>query len=528
MTGTLLRTEQLACRFGGLVAVAGVDISVQRGDVQGLIGPNGAGKTTFLNLISGHVRPSGGAIFFDGKNLEALAPQQRAASGIRRTFQNLRLFREMTALENVMVGLHADTESEIFHSLARGERQRREEREIVQRARSALDFVGLAGCDNLVAGALPYGHQRLLEIARAFVAKPKLMLLDEPAAGLNGAEAGRLVGLIRRIQAAGVTVILVEHHMEVVMRACDRVAVLNYGQKLADGSPAEIREHSGVIEAYLGARRRSSARRADVGQITAPADRKSAMLRLSGVHVKYGKIPALRGLDMDVDAGEIVALIGTNGAGKSTTLKTISGLVSPSAGNVELNGQSLAGLTPEQRVELGIVQVPEGRRIFPRLTVDENLLVGAYPARTRADERQARERAYSLFPRLAERRRQAGGSLSGGEQQMLAFARAMMAQPLLLLLDEPSLGLAPILVEEVAAAIGRFQRDGATILLVEQNAELALSVASRGFVIETGRIVLTGSGPNLLENPKVWASYLGQGDWEAAPGNGRREPASLN
>jgi branched-chain amino acid transport system ATP-binding protein len=336
---------------------------------------------------------------------------------------------------------------------------------------------------------------------------------------LNGVEAGRLVGLIRRIQDTGVTVILVEHHMEVVMRACDQITVLNYGKKLADGSPTDIRDHSGVIEAYLGTRRLLSARRADAGQTQMPTTH--ALLRLSGLHVKYGEISALRGLDVDVNAGEIVALIGTNGAGKSTTLKAISGLISPSAGSIELNGQSLAGLVPEQRVELGIVQVPEGRRIFPRLTVDENLLVGAYPARARAGERQARERVYSLFPRLAERRRQAGGSLSGGEQQMLAFARAMMAQPLLLLLDEPSLGLAPILVEEVAAAISRFHRDGATILLVEQNAELALTLASRGFVIETGRIVLSGSGPNLLENPKVWASYLGQGDWEAATGNGR-------
>jgi branched-chain amino acid transport system ATP-binding protein len=217
---------------------------------------------------------------------------------------------------------------------------------------------------------------------------------------------------------------------------------------------------------------------------------------------------------MQVNAGEIVALIGANGAGKSTTLKAISGLVPLSSGAIALNGRSLAGLSPEQRVELGIIHVPEGRRIFPRLTVDENLQVGAYPARARAAERQARDRVYSLFPRLAERRRQAGASLSGGEQQMLAFGRAMMAQPVVLLLDEPSLGLAPILVEEVASAIERFYRDGATVLLVEQNAELALGLATRGFVIETGRIVLTETGSNLLENPKVWASYLGQEDWE--------------
>jgi branched-chain amino acid transport system ATP-binding protein len=250
----LLRTEQLTCRFEGLIALDAVSLSVRAGDVHGIIGPNGAGKTTFLNLVSGHIRQTGGSVFFNGADLGAMPPERRAARGIRRTFQNLRLFREMTALENVMVGLHADTGSEIFHSLIRTKKQKQEEWEIAERSREALDFVGLAGSGDMVAGRLPYGHQRLLEIARAFVARPKLVLLDEPAAGLNGAEAGRLVGLIRRIQAAGVTVMLVEHHTEVVMRACDHITVLNYGKTLADGSPAYIRDHSGVIEAYLGAK----------------------------------------------------------------------------------------------------------------------------------------------------------------------------------------------------------------------------------------------------------------------------------
>ena len=215
-----------------------------------------------------------------------------------------------------------------------------------------------------------------------------------------------------------------------------------------------------------------------------------------------------------VAAGEIVALIGSNGAGKSTTLKTISGLVRPSAGTIEFQGEDITGLSPEDIVARGIVQVPEGRRVFPRLTVQQNLAAGAYSPRAHGKEKSTRERVFALFPRLYERRRQLAGSLSGGEQQMLAFGRAMMAQPVLLLLDEPSLGLAPIVIEEVAKAIEHFRADGVTVLLVEQNAELALTLATRGYVIETGNIVLADSSARLLQNPQVWASYLGQEDWE--------------
>jgi len=238
------------------------------------------------------------------------------------------------------------------------------------------------------------------------------------------------------------------------------------------------------------------------------------VLSLRGLHVAYGVTPAVRGIDLDVAAGEVVALVGANGAGKSTTLKTISGLVRATSGTVAFQGRPIGGLAPEAIVDLGIVHVPEGRRVFPRLSVEQNLQVGAHALRGRSQAGATRDRVYDSFPRLRERRRQAAGSLSGGEQQMLAFGRAMMAQPLLLLLDEPSLGLAPIMVEEVARGIERFRDDGVTILLVEQNAELALTLATRGYVIETGAIVLTDTSERLRRDPKIWASYLGQEDWE--------------
>jgi branched-chain amino acid transport system ATP-binding protein len=238
------------------------------------------------------------------------------------------------------------------------------------------------------------------------------------------------------------------------------------------------------------------------------------MLRLDNISAGYGAVTALRNVDIAVDAGEVVALIGSNGAGKSTTLRAISGLLRPTGGAIEFQGEAITELSPEQIVARGIVHVPEGRRVFPRLSVDQNLTVGAYSPRAHGKEKATRKRVFELFPRLYERRRQLAGSLSGGEQQMLAFGRAMMAQPVLLMLDEPSLGLAPVIVGEIARAIDHFRESGVTILLVEQNAELALTLATRGYVIETGSIVLADSSDSLLENPKVWASYLGEQEWE--------------
>ena len=252
MPEALLEAVALSRRFGGLVAVDAVDFSVRAGAIHGLIGPNGAGKTTLLNLIAAALPASGGRLRFRGEDITRWGPARRARAGIRRTFQNLKLFSEMTALQNASLGLHAGTRAGIFAALVSTPGQRREEREIADGARRALEFVGLAAQADVVAAKLPYGHRRLLEIARAIAAQPALLLLDEPAAGLNATEAVNLAGLIRRIQALGTTVVLVEHHMDVVMTVCDTITVLNYGRKLAQGAPLEIQRSPEVIEAYLG------------------------------------------------------------------------------------------------------------------------------------------------------------------------------------------------------------------------------------------------------------------------------------
>jgi branched-chain amino acid transport system ATP-binding protein len=234
------------------------------------------------------------------------------------------------------------------------------------------------------------------------------------------------------------------------------------------------------------------------------------LLEVNDVHTYYGSIHALRGVSLHIDEGEVVTLIGSNGAGKSTMLKTISGLIHPRQGTIALRGRRIDRLPPHQIVRLGICQAPEGRRIFPALTVAENLEMGAFTRHDRAQMARDRERVFALFPRLKERLRQRAGTLSGGEQQMLAIGRALMAAPSVLLLDEPSMGLAPVLVDAIFDAIREINRQGTTVMLVEQNASLALSVATRGYVLQSGRIVLHDTAGKLQQNPHVRRAYLGE------------------
>jgi branched-chain amino acid transport system ATP-binding protein len=238
----------------------------------------------------------------------------------------------------------------------------------------------------------------------------------------------------------------------------------------------------------------------------------AALLELQNVHTYYGHIHALKGVDLTVNQGEVVTLVGANGAGKSTTLRTISGIVKPRQGKVILNGRDITGMKPHEVAALGVGHVPEGRRIFPLLTVRENLDVGAWNLKNRAEIEAHMEQVFVLFPRLKERLSQKGGTLSGGEQQMLAIGRALMTMPRLLLLDEPSMGLAPVLVESIFEIIQRINEQGTTILLVEQNALMALEVAQRGYVLQTGQVVLHAPAQEMMQDESVRKAYLGEGE----------------
>jgi branched-chain amino acid transport system ATP-binding protein len=237
----------------------------------------------------------------------------------------------------------------------------------------------------------------------------------------------------------------------------------------------------------------------------------NAVLELTGVEIAYGGIQAVKGIDLHVDRGELVCLIGTNGAGKTTTLKGITGLQPVKSGTVRYAGENVTGRPSFELVRMGLAMVPEGRGVFGALTIEENLAMGAYARSDKAGIREDVERVFELFPRLEERRRQTAGTLSGGEQQMLAMARALMSKPKLLLLDEPSMGLAPLMVQKVFETVMRVSREGVTILLIEQNAKLALEVSHRGYVMESGAITLAGPAKTLLHDPAVRAAYLGEG-----------------
>jgi len=520
----LLRLDSVQRHFGGVHAVDGVTLEVEKGSIQGLIGPNGAGKTTLVNVITGYVPFESGNAWLESDQLKGLPAHRIAGLGVARTFQNIRLFKDLSAAENVVVGMHSRRSDDTLAQLGTLPVFRRDQRARLNEAHRLMETAGLdpGEVGSRAAGTLPYGDQRRLEIARALALQPRLLILDEPAAGMNPSEKQGIRELIERLNQDGLTILLIDHDMQLVMGVCKRVAVLNFGRKIADGTPEEVSTDAGVIKAYLGTgseREVSSAPGAtgveEVAEVIqasggkAAAEPATAILDVHELSVSYGSVNAVRAASLRVAAGEVVALIGANGAGKTTILSALSGLVRPSSGTAVFDGLDLITAKPSAIVRHGLIHVPEGREIFGRQTVLENLELAMWARRDRAAAGNQIAAVMKRFPILGERKNMRAGTLSGGEAQMLAIARGLLAKPRLLLLDEPSLGLAPQMVDEVFSAIEEIHQDGTTILLVEQNALRALAIADRAYVLETGQILLSGRGDDLLHNPAVRRAYLG-------------------
>ena len=494
-----LKVEGLTMQFGGVRAVDSLSFTAARASVTSLIGPNGAGKSTALNMLSGFYRATRGGFSLGDRVLTGRPALRIARLGLARTYQTSLLFASLGVADNVALAM---TRGRLGGLLGAARLRSPAAR---RRALALLAWCGYTGPADKLAGDLAHVDRRLVEIARALALDPDFVLLDEPAAGLSREDKARLATLLRRIADTGLGVLIVEHDMALVMGISDQIVVLDAGRHLATGTPDAVRANREVQQAYLGESFGAPEAAADAAART-PGEE---MLGVNALVTGYGGEPVLHGIDLQVRRGEVVALLGANGAGKSTLMRALSGLHRPlHAGGIHFDGADLTQAGTEAIVALGMVLVPEGRQVFPELSVLDNIRLGAF---LRQDEREARvESMLQRFPRLRERLHQRAGLLSGGEQQMLAIARALMAQPRILLLDEPSLGLAPKVIADLFAALDQLRREGMTILLVDQMAGLALALADRAYVMENGRMVAQGTAAEIAADGALAAAYLGE------------------
>jgi branched-chain amino acid transport system ATP-binding protein len=497
--GASLMAAGLGVAFGGLRAVDGLDFTARGGQVTSIIGPNGAGKTTVLNLICGFYPADRGAVSLGDAVLTGRPAHAVARAGIGRTYQTSQLFARMSVLDNLLIALRRGR----LGSLAGALFGRRHDGALRAIAESLLAYVGYTGPREAAAGELSHVDKRLVEVARALAIQPAVVMLDEPTAGLGHADTERVERLLRDIVATGVAVVLIEHDVKLVMNVSDHVVVLDAGKCIARGRPETVRKDPAVLKAYLGEAGFEPRPRAATWR---PGPER--VLDVRRLEAGYGAAPVLRGIDLRVEAGELVAVLGANGAGKSTLMRALSGLHRPIGGAVLLLGRDVTALAAHRLPGVGLVLVPEGRQVFPELSVLDNMRLGAYAGGTLAAMADV-ERLLARFPALRPRLHARAGLLSGGEQQMLAIARGLLARPRALLLDEPSLGLAPALINGLFDALMELRDEGTTILLVDQMATMALSVADRGYVIDGGRIVHEGAADKLRTDPAVEQAYLG-------------------
>jgi branched-chain amino acid transport system ATP-binding protein len=492
----VLSARNLEKSFGGIHAVRGFDLSVRDRTLHALIGPNGAGKTTAFNVLSGLYAPDAGSVELEGKSIAGLKPEDITRAGVGRSFQITNLFGGLSVEENVRLAVQA--RSRMRYAMWRSTASLSD---IHVETAEVLGYLGLAGIESAEASSLSYGGQRVLDMGLALATQPRILLLDEPLAGLAVAERERIAKLIKTISTE-IPILLVEHDIDRVFRIADHVTVMHDGAVLVDGSVEDARNNDKVREVYIGSG--TAAVAAEQRKSVVEPDR---LLTVDSINTFYGKSHILNSVSFDVRKHEIVALLGRNGAGKSTLLKSLVGIARPEAGSIRLLEQETVGLPSAEIARRGIGYVPQGRGLFAGMTVADNLVLGRLK-RTGGDGiRWNDERIIAVFPRLAERWNTPADFLSGGEQQMVAVARALAGNVRVLLLDEPFEGLSPAVTQELFEVFDRLRSEIA-IVIVDHHLDLALALSDRTVVLERGSVTWTGASTLLKDDLELRRKVL--------------------
>jgi branched-chain amino acid transport system ATP-binding protein len=486
--GVILEARGITKSFNALKAVNQVHFGVRDRSLHALIGPNGAGKTTAFNLLSGLYTPDEGDVLLRGRSIAGLTPEAITRAGIGRSFQITNLFPTLTVEENIRLAVQARHRKHFDPWTAA-----RSIKDIEEETAAIIRYLGVSGMERAEARALSYGGQRLLDMGLALATRPRVLLLDEPLAGLAAAERQRIGDVIKRI-SYDVPMLLVEHDIDRVFQIADAVTVMNEGQVLVDGSVEDARSSPKVQEIYIGSGATTVA-----AKPRESAAEPATVLSVDRVNTYYGQSHILVDVSFDVHQHEIVALLGRNGAGKSTLLKTLIGIAPPASGTIQLDGQDIGGRPSAEAARLGIGYVPQGRGLFAGMSVAQNLELGRLKRETGRGIRWDLEKIFEYFPRIRERLDTPADLLSGGEQQMVAVARALSGDVRVLLLDEPFEGLAPTIVEQLFESFDRLRHE-VSIIIVDHHLDLALALSDRTVALERGRVIHTGPSGDLHDD----------------------------